>query len=225
MNIVRGQESGVGSHVASCLAVAMLLLLVAVGCTSRTSSMTERVDSQSSVESLDDAAANEAVVVAKADPAAEQLANTTGAVQQAAATDVKPQPAMKASSKRISDITFDTIKFEMKKGDKFLRSMLTPEIEKLVDRRIRIRGWILPSFQQTGITQFVLVRDNMECCFGPGAALFDCIIVDMSPGNSANFTTRPVAVEGVFSINEVKYYPDDKERHLAIYHMVADKVR
>ncbi len=44
-------------------------------------------------------------------------------------------------------------------------------------KNVRVRGFILPSFQQSGITQFVLVRDNQECCFGPGAALHDCVVV------------------------------------------------
>ena len=110
----------------------------------------------------------------------------------------------------------------MQKDDTFKLSMITPTVEKLDHTPIRIRGYILPSFQQTGLTQFVLVRDNMECCFGPGAALYDCIVVEMADGKTADFTTRPVAVEGVFSIQEVRG-PDD--RCLAIYHLDGDKVR
>ena len=87
---------------------------------------------------------------------------------------------------------------------------------------MRIRGYILPSFQQTGLTQFVLVRDNMECCFGPGAALYDCIVVEMHEGQSTDFTTHPVAVEGEFTIHELRG-PDDK--CLAIYHLQAEKVQ
>ncbi len=100
--------------------------------------------------------------------------------------------------------------------------MLTPAIEKMHRTPVRIRGYILPSFQQSGLTQFVLVRDNMACCFGPGALLCDCIVVEMNSGKTAEFTTRPVAVEGVFSINEI-HGPDD--RTLAVYHLQADKVR
>jgi hypothetical protein len=118
-------------------------------------------------------------------------------------------------------ITFDDIKFEMEKDGPFFRSMLTPDIEKLVDCSVKIRGYILPSFQQTGLTQFVLVRDNMSCCFGPGAALFDCIVVEMKPGKSTDFTIRPVAVEGTFSVNEI-LDPDGK--HLAIYHLDGNAV-
>lgn len=121
-----------------------------------------------------------------------------------------------------ADITFDTIKFDMVKGGEFKRSMLTRQIEDLVGKPVRIRGYIFPPFQQTGLTQFVLVRDNMECCFGPGAALYDCIVVDMKAGRSTDYTTRPVTVEGVFDIQEV-LDPDGK--HLAIYHLDGETVK
>ena len=117
---------------------------------------------------------------------------------------------------RLKAISFDDIKFEIKKRAPFKRSLLTKEIVALEDQLIKIRGYILPSFQQKGITRFVLVRDNMECCFGPGAALYDCIVVDMESGKSASFTVRPITVEGVFTVREYKG-PDGK--HLAIYHL------
>ncbi len=120
------------------------------------------------------------------------------------------------------DITFDDIKFDMEKGAPFTRSMLPEKVEKLAEQPIRIRGYILPSFQQKGIKQFVLVRDNMECCFGPGAALYDCILVEMAPGKSASFTVRPVSVEGKFEVSEF-LGPDGK--HLAIYRLVGEDVK
>jgi len=63
------------------------------------------------------------------------------------------------------DVTFDDVKLELKKGDPFDPALLTPKIKDLDGKAIRICGYSLPSFQQTGIKQFVLVRDNMECCF------------------------------------------------------------
>lgn len=132
------------------------------------------------------------------------------------------QPVSSVFAEKPRDISFDDIKFEMKKTDPFKRSMLTDKIEALDGKSIRIRGYILPSFQQKGITQFVLVRDNMECCFGPGAALYDCILVEMAPGKSTSFTVRPVSVEGTFSVRPFKG-PDGK--HLAIYHMQGFEVK
>lgn len=128
----------------------------------------------------------------------------------------------KTTKQKRQDITFDTIKFEMKKGAPFKRKMLTEKIEKLDGQPVKIRGYILPGFQQNGITQFVLVRDNMECCFGPGAALYDCILVEMVKGKSTSFTVRPVTVTGTFSVSE---FLDPDGKHLAIYRLEGEEVK
>jgi hypothetical protein len=123
---------------------------------------------------------------------------------------------------RPREISFDDIKLEMEKGDPFSRNLLPESIEALAGRPVRIRGYILPSFQQTGLTQFVLVRDNQECCYGSGAALHDCIVVRMRPGKTAEFSIRPVAVAGTFQIEELRA-PDGT--HLAIYALEGDEVK
>mgnify|MGYP002622857299 CR=1 FL=1 len=122
------------------------------------------------------------------------------------------------------EITFDAIKFDIEKGEPFEREMLTPEIEELFGQDVRIRGYILPTsvFQQSDIKQFVLVRDNQECCFGPGAAIYDCIIVEMQGSATADFSVRPVAVEGTLALNEVL---DFEGGHLAIYHLDGTAVK
>lgn len=129
------------------------------------------------------------------------------------------------TAKNKGDLTFDDIKFDIEKGGKFQRKMLTKDIEGFHKKEIKIRGYILPAsvFKQSGITDFVLVRDNMECCFGPGAALYDCIMIQMAKGKTATFTTRPVAVKGKFEIKEFKY--PDSEEHYAIYQMTATEVK
>ena len=125
-----------------------------------------------------------------------------------------------AAGDRPYDKTFDDLRFEMTVGEPFKRSMLTKSIEALAGQKIRIRGYILPTAQRTGITEFVLVRDNQECCFGQGAALYDCILVDMKKGNTAQYSIRPVAAEGIFDVHEVVI----GGKHLAIYHMDAETV-
>lgn len=139
-----------------------------------------------------------------------------GSAPAAEKSDPNAKPA------KPQEISFDTIKLELKKGDPFKKELLTDKVKKLSGKTVRIRGYILPSFQQTGITDFVLVRDNMECCFGPGAALHDCIHVVMADGASTDYVVRPVSVEGVFSVKEV-LGPDGK--HLAIYHIDGKSVK
>ncbi|QEG33842.1 hypothetical protein Pr1d_11120 [Bythopirellula goksoeyrii] len=100
------------------------------------------------------------------------------------------------------ETSFDDLKFEMEKTDAFKRSMLTPKIEDLFGSKIHIRGYMFPTLKRQGLTGFVLVRDNLECCFGPGAALYDCVWVKMRKGETAEFSIRPIAVEGVLRFEE-----------------------
>lgn len=154
----------------------------------------------------------------------EDQVRSTAIADRAAAEEAEPfvpPPPPKKGSDGVLDLTFDHIKFDMQVGEKFERSMLPDRIEDLSGQRIRIRGYILPGFQQRDIQQFVLVRDNMECCFGPGAALYDCVLVEMQ-GRGIDFTVRPVTVEGVFDIDE---YKSADGEHLAIYRMDGKSVK
>ena len=159
-----------------------------------------------------------AEVPQKPAPAAAPSSRTT-----AETPPTPPAAAVPATSRPATprDISFDDIKLDMKKGDPFSRDLLPTRVTALETTPIRIRGYILPSFQQTGLTQFVLVRDNMECCFGPGALLHDCIVVRMKPGKTASFLIRPVAVTGTFRVEELRG-PDG--RHLAIYALDGEAV-
>lgn len=133
--------------------------------------------------------------------------------------------ARDAARKR-GEITFDDLKFDIEKGGEFKKEMITKEIEELNSKTVKLRGFILPTsvFQQSGIKQFVLVRDNQECCFGPGAALYDCVIVEMQPGKTATFSTRVVAVKGKLEVDSQSFqYPDGG--HYAIYKMTAEEVK
>lgn len=133
--------------------------------------------------------------------------------------------AREAARKR-GEITFDDLKFNIEKGGKFAKTMITDSLKELDKKTVKLRGFILPTsvFQQTGIKQFVLVRDNQECCFGPGAMLYDCVIVEMAAGQSATFSTRVVTVKGKFEIDTESFrYPDSG--HYAVFKMTAEEVK
>ena len=130
------------------------------------------------------------------------------------------------AAKRKGEITFDDIKFDIEKGGDFKPEMVTPELKKLDKKVITLRGFMLPAsvFQQKGIKKFVLVRDDRECCFGPGAALFDCVMVDMAPGKSADFSIRMVAVKGKFEI-DTESFKDPNGGHEAVYKITAEEAK
>jgi hypothetical protein len=133
-----------------------------------------------------------------------------------------PLSAVAVAAEVAKEITFDDIKLEMQKGETYDSSKLTDKVRGFDGKPIKIRGYILPSFQQNGIKQFILVRDNMECCFGPGALLHDCVVVEMIAPATTSYSTRPVSVEGNFSVRELKA-PDGT--YLAIYHLDGKEVK
>jgi hypothetical protein len=116
----------------------------------------------------------------------------------------KPQLIRPSKPGKAIELTFDNIKFDMEKGTQFKREMLSEEIEGLHGKTIRLRGFIKPGARQKGLNKFVFVRDDKECCFGPGAAIFDCVLVQMEKENPTDFTVRPVTIEGKFYLKEYK---------------------
>lgn len=149
------------------------------------------------------------------------LAKTEPKTEKEKADELRAAKARVAARKR-GEITFDDLQFDIEKGGDFKPEMITRELKELDKKTLTLRGFILPTsvFQQSGIKQFVLVRDNQECCFGPGAAIYDCVVVEMAPGKTTNFATRVVTVKGKFEIDTESYqYPDGG--YYAIYRMTA----
>lgn len=128
---------------------------------------------------------------------------------------------LEAGRDQMALITFDDLELKMEKDSVFDRSLLTDRVKELMGRKVRIRGFIYPSImQQSGITEFPLVK-NTQCKFGPGGIAHHLIVVKMQEGASAEFTVRPIAVEGLLSLRPVKGYDDNT---WAIYHIVGEKV-
>ncbi len=130
------------------------------------------------------------------------------------------------------EINFDDLKFDIEKDAPFDVAMWTARLKRLNGKTVRLRGYILPSsvYHDKGFNQFVLVRDNQECCFGPGAALYDCVMVEMVPGKTADFTVRPVTVEGKFVLDDSKFkYPGGigprGATHMAVFRIEGVSVK
>jgi len=120
-------------------------------------------------------------------------------------------------------ITFDSLMFDMKPTDPFSPTMLSDAVRGLFDKKVKIRGYFWPGVPfEKGITNFILVRDDKGCCFGPGALIYDNVMVSMAPGKTANFTTRPIAVEGVLTYREDR--PGRNDSPVSIYHLEAQSV-
>jgi hypothetical protein len=69
-------------------------------------------------------------------------------------------------------------------------------LRSLDGKRVRLRGYMYPTYESE-VEQFILLRDNLECCFGPGAKIYDNLMVDMKPGTKSKYVNMRESLEVV----------------------------
>jgi hypothetical protein len=84
-------------------------------------------------------------------------------------------------------------------------------LRNLHGAHVRIRGYMRPGYEAEGITKFLFVRDNGECCYGPLPKIYDMIAVELAKGESTDLIEgTPFDVEGTLRIkphaDEVELY-------------------
>ena len=87
-------------------------------------------------------------------------------------------------------------------------------LKELDGKRIRVRGFMFPPFQDTDIRGFVLARDNQICCFGRTPKEYDLVEIFLRKGASTHYIqNRPFDVVGIFRIKS------EIEKYTAMYEM------
>ncbi|MFM1996940.1 MAG: hypothetical protein RLZZ111_1327 [Planctomycetota bacterium] len=79
-----------------------------------------------------------------------------------------------------------------------------PDTARAVDgRNVLLKGYMYPGKQQHGITQFLLVRDQGDCCFGGNPKITDRVLVqlrDPQHPQGIDFSPRLTKIAGRFVI-------------------------
>ena len=57
-------------------------------------------------------------------------------------------------------------------------------LNELDGKRIRIRGFMYPTFEATGLTEFTMARDNGICCFVRQPKIYDIIGIALADGEN-----------------------------------------
>ncbi|MEQ9411518.1 MAG: hypothetical protein RIK87_27640 [Fuerstiella sp.] len=93
-------------------------------------------------------------------------------------------------------------------------------LRSLDGKRIRLRGFMFPTFVATGITNFGLARDNGICCFVKQPKVYDMIEVSLADGESTDYIeNKPFDVEGIFRID-----PDADDNELFQLYRIEDAI-
>ena len=108
---------------------------------------------------------------------------------------------------RLSGFKFDVheVYSETNSGRPLLRSddTIPPEIKALDGKQVSVRGFVLPLRLKRGkVIEFLLLRDQGSCCFGPQAQINHFIRV-RHPAGAVFESGLPYRVAGVLRVGEV----------------------
>jgi len=78
------------------------------------------------------------------------------------------------------------------------RMDLHPDVQKLTDKPLFLKGYMYPTKQFQDIQTFVLCKDSGDCCFGGQPKVTDMIYIEMTKGQMVNHRSGLVAVAGTF---------------------------
>jgi len=66
---------------------------------------------------------------------------------------------------------------------------------------VLLKGYMYPGSRQQGITEFILCRDQGDCCFGGDPKLTDRVLVRIAdPKNAVAYTQRLLKIAGRFRV-------------------------
>lgn len=105
---------------------------------------------------------------------------------------------------RVSFDDFDLLKvLNMEPVTEDAPSRMPKWLKDLDGKRIRVRGFMFPPFEDEDIRAFTLARDNQICCFGRNPLVYDLVDVFMRKGEATDYIqNRPFDVIGVFHIGD-----------------------
>ena len=76
-----------------------------------------------------------------------------------------------------------------------------PDAARAMDGRdVLLKGYIYPGKQQHGLVQFLLVRDQGDCCFGGNPKITDRVLVQLADPAGIDFTPKLTKVAGRFRV-------------------------
>lgn len=118
-------------------------------------------------------------------------------------------------------VRVDYSELQPHKGD--APNTIPPEAIALNGKKMLVKGYMYPGQRKQGVTQFLLVRDQGDCCFGGNPKVTDRIQVSLTDPAGCNFHGGLFKVAGTFRIQPVGDAVDAKG--LVFYHLDGAQLR
>ncbi len=99
--------------------------------------------------------------------------------------------------------------------------LVPPQALDLEGKKIFIKGYVYPGQRKDGIREFLLVRDQGDCCFGGDPKITDRIQVSLEDSLELTYQTRLHKLGGTFHV-EPQNKAIDGAKGGVFYHLKAD---
>ena len=124
------------------------------------------------------------------------------------------------------DLNFDKLSsytYELPEpGTEQKKDQIPESVRKLDTKKVAMKGFMVPlKTEGEDVIQFVLVRNQMACCFGIVPRINEWIHVRMAPGKAAPYALDiPITIFGKLEVGEVY----ENGYIMSVYRMECDKV-
>jgi hypothetical protein len=89
-------------------------------------------------------------------------------------------------------------------AEKSSENQIPPRVRALNDRKVRVTGFMLPVKMAEGlVTEFLLVKDPMMCCYGVMPKLNEWVVVKMTTKGVPPLMDVPIVFEGKLKVGEL----------------------
>ncbi len=109
-------------------------------------------------------------------------------------------------------------------GQRQGQMVVPPPVQELVGQKVFLKGYMWQTEHKEGLTEFLLVKDNQVCCFGPGQIKpQDMVLVQMQGGKTMDLTIDMVSVAGTFELVRTRpNFPGAEQMQPIVYRLVAE---
>lgn len=96
---------------------------------------------------------------------------------------------------------FERIHYGLLQPPEGAAAAFVPESARAIDGHdVLLKGYMYPGKQQHGIRQFLLVRDQGDCCFGGNPKITDRVLVHLEDDKGIAYTPRQKKIAGRFVV-------------------------
>lgn len=120
---------------------------------------------------------------------------------------------------------YERISFRMLRDDSKTSLPYSEKAEELDGKKVFVRGYVRPGAKRRNLSEFIMVGNFGDCCFGGTEKITDVIGVKIVNDETVDYSLRLRRFAGTFRLNRKSTSTSDKEVPKVFYQMEVDYLR